>query len=184
VGAERRHPSALVIHVHPLRASYTEALLRAVVDTLDGMGVAHEVVRLGGGGDIGPGALTDVEHLIVVAPTWWGAMPSRLLWWIQDELGPWIDGGRRRTSSPLRGVRALTVVTSHGSSRLVNALQGEPGRHLWRRAVLPLCAPGAAFDWVALYKIDRLDAAARRAFIDTVRDRVGERLVALASTGG
>ena len=76
-------------------------------------------------------------------------------------------------TSPLRSVQRLTVVTSHGSSKLVNVLQGEPGRQLWKRTVLGLCAPNAAFDWISLYKIDRLDLEARRAFLVEVERQVG-----------
>lgn len=170
-------PTTLVVHAHPLDESYTEALLGAVTGALDDGEDPYRVVRLWGADSAeagsGPGVdeLVGVTRLIVVAPTWWGAMPAPVLGWIQDTLGPWIDGGRRRSSSPLRSVRRLVVVTSHGSSRLVNTVQGEPGRHLWKR-IRRLCARRARFDWVALYQIDRLDEEARRAFIDQVGDHV------------
>ena len=174
----------LVLQVHPLEESYNVALLDAVVDALDGEGTPHEVVRLAQGGAVDLERLALAGHLIVVAPTWWGAMPAQLLHWLQETLGPWIDGvdGVKAdpTRSPLRTVRRLTVVTSHGSSRLVNTIQGEPGRNLWRRSVLPLCAAGATFDWIALYKIDRLEEPARRAFIDRVHDEISTITTALA----
>lgn len=172
----------LVVQVHPLEGSYSAALLGAVVEALDTGGRANEVVRLEQGGAIDTDRLASTGHLIVVAPTWWGAMPARLLAWIQEALGPWIDGGpcvdgrpagpADRATSPLRAVQRLTVVATHGSSRLVNRLQGEPGRQLWRRSVLPLCAPGARFEWIALHRLDRLGDAERRAFLDRVRHRI------------
>lgn len=155
-----------------MEQSYNVALLHAVVEGLEKVDVPHEVVRLGQGGVIDEERLGVTSHLVVVAPTWWGAMPAKLLHWIQITLGPWIDGKAERATSPLRSVRQLTVVTSHGSSKLINTVQGEPGRNLWRRTVLPVCAPGVTFDWVALYKIDRLDGPARRAFIDRVRSEI------------
>ena len=169
--------STLVVQFHPLEESFNRALLGAVVAALDEVGVAHEVVRLAQGDEIDPAQLAGCTRLIVVTPTWWGAMPARILAWIQDELAPWIDGDADPARSPLRSVQRLMVVTSHGSSRLINGVQGEPGRRLWRRAVLGLCAPGARFDWVSLYKIDRSDEGERRAFID----RVGQVVRAAAA---
>lgn len=164
---------------HPLADSYNVALLHAVVDGLEETGQPHEVVRLAQGGVVDRERLATTGHLIVVTPTWWGAMPAQILDWIQSELGPWIDGGQDLAHSPLRSVQRLTVVTSHGSSRLMNGLQGEPGRKLWRRSVLPLCAPGARFDWISFYKIDRADEADRQAFVD----RVGREIRAMATAG-
>ncbi len=173
----------IVVQFHPLDDSYNVALLHAVVDALDESGRPHEVVRLAQGGVVDRERLAACQHLIVVTPTWWGAMPARILAWLQDELGPWIDGGADGAPldpgrSPVRSVERLTIVTSHGSSQLINRLQGEPGRLLWRRSVLPLCRPGAQLDWISLYKLDRSDEGDRRAFID----RVGREVRALAGT--
>ena len=170
--------STLVVQFHPLEESFNRALLDVVVEALDDTGRAHDVVRLAQGGEIRAETLAECGHLIVVTPTWWGAMPARILAWIQKELGPWIDGEARIETSPLRTVQRLTVVTSHGSSRLMNGLQGEPGRQLWRRAVLGLCAPDARFDWVSLYKIDRSTETERRAFVERVGQVVRASAVA------
>lgn len=162
----------MVVQFHPLTESYTSAVLGAVERGLASAGRSYEVVRLGQSEVIGSDQVASCRHLIVVAPTWWGAMPARVLAWIQETLGPWIDGGRSPASSPLHSVERLTVVATHGSSRLVNRLQGEPGLVLWRRSVLPLCAPGARVDWVALYKMDRSTEPERTAFLDRVEREV------------
>lgn len=91
-----------------------------------------------------------------------------LLAQLGDVIGPWVDGGEPVATSPLRQVESLTVVTSHGSSKLVNVLQGEPGLQLWKRTVLPLCAPGARFSWQSLYKIDRATPDERSEFLTSV----------------
>lgn len=172
----------MVVQWHPLDESYNVALLAAVVDALEGVGTPHEVIRLAQGDQIDPERLALTGHLIVVAPTWWGAMPARLLDWIQTTLGPWIDGDADpdadETPSPIRSVERLTVVTSHGSSRFVNTLQGEPGRNLWRRTILPLCAPDAVFEWIALYKIDRSTEPERTAFIDRIHSEISRSAAA------
>lgn len=169
--------TTLVAQYHPLTESYNEAILERVTEALEADARSWRLVRLAQGEDIDGDALADCRHLIVVSPTWWGAMPARILLWIQEELGPWIDGGADLATSPLRSVRRLTVVTSHGSSQLINRVQGEQGRQLWRRSVLPLCAPGASFDWISLYKIDRSTEADRQAFLD----RVGREIRALST---
>ena len=101
-------------------------------------------------------------------------MPAVMLDWLQTIFGPWIDGVRPAVDSPARTVRRLSVVTSHGSSKWMNLLQGEPGLQFWKRSMLPLCADNARFDWIALYKIDRLDLHARRAFLAEVDRRIGD----------
>lgn len=164
-----RFVETTVLQAHPHPECYNTALLDAAVDGFRAAGRSPEVVRLGEDQTLDVARLAVTEHLVVVYPTFWGAPPAVLQGWLQATCGPWVDGGRSQQDSPLRSVRKLTAVTSHGSARWVNMVQGEPGLCLWRRTVLPLCAHGAVFDWLALYKIDRLDEPGRRAFIDRVR---------------
>jgi len=159
-----RGVTTLVVQAHPLEASYSTALLEAVVAQAPGA----RVVRIGEGDRWTPYACIGVTRLVVVYPTWWGSLPAMLLDAVVDLLGPWIDGDELASTSPLRTVESLTVVTSHGSSKFVNVLQGEPGLQLWKRTVLSLCAPNAAFSWQSLYKIDRCTAAERAAFVDSL----------------
>ncbi len=166
--------STLVIHAHPLEDSFSAALRDAVCDALVTSGVDHEVTKLclGDRPD-----LAGVDHLVAVYPTWWGGLPAILLDWMQHLLAPVVDGEASGDSSPLGSVRRLSVVTTHGSSVLMNNLQGQPGRQTWARVVLPRCGKGAAFDWVALYKIDRTDEAQRRSFVEEVRSRFTNAVV-------
>ena len=152
--------TTLVVQMHPVPESFNAAVLEATLAGLGRAGIEPDVRRLGQGDALEADDLDGVETLVVVAPTWWGGPPAQLLERLQALLGA--------APSPLRSVRRLMVVTTHGSSQLVNTLQGEPGRRLWKRVVLPLCAPGATFDWVALYKIDRLDEDGRVTFLDRV----------------
>jgi NAD(P)H dehydrogenase (quinone) len=170
----------LVMHAHPLEDSYSAAIRDHAVAVLSTEGHEVTVVKLGGGEEPGPpaGELAEVDVLVLVHPTWWGGQPAPLLDWIQRELGPWIDRPESApTPSPLSEVRHLAAVTTHGSSRWVNRLQGEPGRGLLDRCVLPLCAPGATFHWIALYEIDNCDRRDLEEFID----RVGRDLAELTS---
>lgn len=159
----------LVLHAHPLEDSYSVAVRDVVCGALDSDAVNYELVRLSQGEE--PDLLTEpFERLIAVAPTWWGGSPAVLLDWLQRTLGHYVDGGEPQTSSPLASVRRVTVVTTHGSSQLVNSLQGEPGKQTWKRVVMPCCSAAAEFEWVSLYKIDRTTEAERRAFLDRVRE--------------
>lgn len=150
-------PHTLVVQTHPRHDSLSKALLDAVLDRLDEQSTPVTVLRVGHGDDLTVSALADVDTLVVVAPTWWGAMPAVLLDQLQQLFGPWVDGSQPASSSPVATINRLVVVTTHGSPKIVNVLQGEPGKLLWEKTVLPLCAPGATFEWVALYGIDRLD---------------------------
>ena len=152
------------MQAHPLEQSYSAALLDAVVAQVSDA----QVVRLGHGDRWTADACMDATRLVAVYPTWWGSLPAMLLDALNDVIGPWVDGGESRASSPLRRIESLTVVTSHGSAKHINVLQGEAGLQLWKRTILPLCAPKAQFSWQSLYKIDRASAAERSAFLDSL----------------
>ena len=151
----------LVVQAHPAPASLNVAFLNEVVRQRP----QAEVIRLGEHDQLQRATFDGVTEFIAVYPTWWGSLPSTFLAALGEVLGPWIDGPEPRATSPLRTVRALTVVTSHGSSKFVNGLQGEPGRQLWKRTVLPLCHGDATFSWRSLYKLDRATAQDRSRFI-------------------
>ena len=65
-------------------------------------------------------------------------------------------------------IRSITVITTYGSSRRVNIIEGEPGKRLVRRWLRVLCHPLARSRWLALYDMDRTTTTARRAFLDRV----------------
>ena len=112
------------------------------------------------------------EALVLVYPTWWSGPPSILKGWI-DRV--WIEGvaytlppGSSRVRAGLRNIRHLVVVTSHGSSWWVNALEGQVGRLLVHRSLRVLCHPRARRRWVAIYGMDRDDQAGRERFVARV----------------
>ena len=108
----------------------------------------------------------------MVYPTWWGSQPAILKGWF-DRI--WVEGvaytlpeGEDRIKPLLRNVRRLVVVTTHGSPKWVNALQGEPGKRVVLRGLRSLCHPRARSRWIALYGIDRSDEEQRNRFLDRV----------------
>lgn len=160
--------AALILHYHPLDESFSAALCDTACDAL---GATSRVIRLQHE-PMDVAALDGITHLVVNAPTWWGSVPARMLEVLNELVGPHVDGHADPDSSPLRQITRLSVIATHGSSRIINRIQGEPGLMLWKHTVLRLCAPNAKFDWIALYKLDRSDATDRSAFIERVRSEL------------
>lgn len=121
-------------------------------------------------------ALRWCEALVLVYPTWWGNQPAILKGWF-DRV--WVEGvaytlppGGDRIRPLLRNVRRLVVVTTHGSPKGTNALQGEPGKRIVLRGLRLLCHPRCRSRWVSLYGLDASTAEDRAAFLDRVERRL------------
>ncbi len=141
-------------------------LFNRVVDALKGSGHEVDVVRIAQGESISALSVVGAEGLILVYPTWWGGLPAPLLGWVQRELCDWIDGTAEAAASPLRTVRHLIAVTTHGSPKRVNWLQGQPGHQLLHRTITRLCAPRTKLRWLALYGLDQRSTESISAFVD------------------
>ena len=116
------------------------------------------------------------DTLVLVYPTWWSGQPAMLKGWFDRVLGcdvAWsLEEGASRLSGRLHNVRRLVVVTSHGSSKLVNALQGEGGKRTVTRSLRLVCHPRARTTWLALYGIDTCPPSRRQRFLDRVERRL------------
>ena len=155
----------LVVQAHPVPDSLNAALLERVVAGLTAAGNDHTVRRLCHGERPTPDDLDGVDDLVLVYPTWWGGQPASLLEWLQDMLA----------ADSLGSVRRLVAVTSLGSSRLINTVQGEWGRAHLSGLVLQACAEDATFEWLPLYKVDRQPEDAIDAHLGSVEDRFAGR---------
>ncbi|MGA9279450.1 MAG: NAD(P)H-dependent oxidoreductase [Ilumatobacter sp.] len=116
------------------------------------------------------------DTLVLVYPTWWSGQPAMLKGWI-DRV--WASGvawdlpdGATRLRPRLRNIRRLVAVTSHGSSKLVNSVQGEGGKRTMTRSLRSMCHPRSRTDWIALYGIDTASDERRRKFLDGLADRI------------
>lgn len=116
--------------------------------------------------------LTWCDTIVFVHPTWWGSQPAMLKGWI-DRV--WVRGvawelpeGARRLQPSLRNVRRLVTVTTHGSSRLVNTLQGSPGKRIVNRSLRAICHPLCRTKWIAMYRCDTAERSDREAFLERV----------------
>ncbi len=116
------------------------------------------------------------DTLVFIYPTWWSGQPGMLKGWI-DRV--WVAGvayelppGANRIKPLLGNIRRLVVVTSHGSSKLINDLQGEGGKRVIGRGLRVLCHKRARTTWIALYGLDRDDAQERKRFLDRVERKL------------
>jgi NAD(P)H dehydrogenase (quinone) len=116
------------------------------------------------------------DTLVFVYPTWWSGQPAMLTGWLDRVLVrgvAWeLPNGATRITPRLTNIRRLVAITSHGSSRLINMLEGETGRRVIGRAVRMLCHRQARTTWLAMYDIDRSTPAQRAAFLDRVERRL------------
>lgn len=189
---------ALVVHCHPDEGSYVAAVRRRVVAGLSAGGAEVRVADLYADGfdpsftageharHLQPGAdpslsryvddLRWCDTLVLVYPTWWGGQPAMLKGWI-DRV--WVSGvawtlpeGANRLRAELRNVRRLVAVTTHGSPKYVNMLEGEGGKRTLTRSVRLMCHPLARTTWLALYGVDTASARRRHGFLDRVERRM------------
>jgi NAD(P)H dehydrogenase (quinone) len=116
------------------------------------------------------------DTLILVYPTWWSGQPAMLKGWI-DRV--WASGvawelpeGANRLRPTLRNVRQLVAVTSHGSSKLINSLQGEGGKRTLSRSLRTMCHPLARMRWLAFYGIDDDDQDRREAYLNKLATKI------------
>jgi putative NADPH-quinone reductase len=184
----------LVIYCHPTADSYAAAVLGAVRDGLGAGGHEVRVTDLYAIGfdpvlsadehaahrstarsaDVEPHA-ADIEwcdSLVLVYPTWWAGQPAMLKGWI-DRV--WVNGvawtlptGATRLRPRLRNIRRITIVTTHGSSKFVNALEGEAGKRTATRSIRVLCSRRCRTRWIALYTVDRSTPTQREEFLRRV----------------
>ncbi len=119
------------------------------------------------------------EALVLVYPTWWSGQPAMLKGWI-DRV--WVSGvawelpeGANILRPLLTNIRRIVVVTTHGSPKYMNALEGETGKRVAFRAIRAMCSKRTRTTWCAIYGLDRADAAERRAWLDRV-ERVAAKL--------
>ena len=188
-----------VLFAHPVHDSFGAALRDTVVEALEGAGHGVDLADLYAqdfdpvlskdaharhreGPETKPeiatlaAALRAAEALVFVYPTWWGGQPAMLKGWFDRVL---VEGvaytfpdGARRIQPLLRGVRRLVVVTTHGSGKWINTLQGEPGKRVILRGLRSLCHPLTRSRWISLYGMDTATDADRQAFLDRVTQRL------------
>ena len=170
-----------VVRTHPVRESFVGAACDRAVAAFGASG--HEV-RVADLYDDGfePGApgiapryvdsLRWCDTIVFAYPTWFGSQPAMLKGWLDATLTDEVafacrpDGGRPKAL--LRNIRRIVVITSHGSPKWMNALQGEPGKRVLLRGLRSFCHPWARSEWVAFYDNDGCDQRTRADYLNRV----------------
>jgi putative NADPH-quinone reductase len=113
---------------------------------------------------------------VLVYPTWWSGQPAMLKGWFDRVLMngvAWVlPEGAARIRPLLTNVRRLVVVTTHGSSKFVNALEGESGKRTVFRSVRLMLHRRVRCEWIAMYGVDNATLKQREKFSSHVRRRV------------
>jgi len=190
---------ALVVYCHPDDESFVRAVRDRVAAALDARGAEVRVDDLYADG-FDP-TFTAIDHarhleagadpslqkyvddllwcdtLVLVYPTWWSGQPAMLKGWI-DRV--WVNGvawdlppGTDRIERRLTNVRRLIAVTTHGSSKWVNAVEGESGKRTLTRSLRSMSHPLARTSWIAMYGVDTSSPEQRARFLDRVERRIG-----------
>ncbi len=184
--------STPVVLCHPVPESFGAAVGAQVVETLAAAGAEPRLLDLYADGFSPTGAdpslvaahqeaLRSAGALVLVYPTWWSGLPAMLAGWFEQVVAggsvpqPGTSDAATATQELLANLKYLAVVSTHGSSKLVNAVQGEAGMHFLRRSVYPLCPANCRMRWLAFYSSDRSSAEDRQAFLQRV-DRSLRRL--------
>ncbi|MGI9614836.1 MAG: NAD(P)H-dependent oxidoreductase [Acidimicrobiales bacterium] len=156
--------TVLLVQAHPLEDSYNAAIRDRLIAGFDANRRPVEAFRLATGERPTVDDLADATELVLVYPTWSGGLPAMVLDWAHSVLDQ---------PSALSNVHHLTAVTTCGSSKFINTVQGEWGLRYLKTAMLEHCQPGARFKWVPLYKIDRRTPAEITAHLDRVTSKLG-----------
>lgn len=193
-----RRARALVVYCHPLEASFVAAVRDRVLAGLSASGAEVRFTDLYADGfepafsaseranHLAPGTdpslapyaadLRWCDTLVLVYPTWWSGQPAMLKGWIDrvwvNDVAWTLPEGANRLRPELRNVRRLVAVTTHGSSKLINAIEGESGKRTLTRSLRAMCHPLARTTWLAMYGVDNASEADRLAFLDRVERRI------------
>ena len=184
----------LVVYCHPDPESFTAALRDRAMDALRTGGHDVRLTDLHADGfdptmtcderrtHKEPGVAADLQRyaddlrwaqaLVLVYPTWWSGQPAMLKGWI-DRV--WVAGvawelptGANVVRPLLRNIRRIVVVTGHGSSKLVNSLEGEAGKRTMTRSMRAMCSRRTRTTWCAVYGLDNASEEARQRFLAKV----------------
>lgn len=189
-----------VVYCHPDHESFTAAVRLRAVDSLTGGGHDVRVADLYAESFDPTLSLQEVldhlhppesnpaidgycadlkwcDTLVFIYPTWWSGPPAMLKGWLDRVLirgVAWdLHDGATRITPLLTNVVRLIGITTYGSSKFINVLEGETGRRVIGRALKALCHRSARTTWLTMYDMDRSTPERRQAFLDHVVERIG-----------
>jgi NAD(P)H dehydrogenase (quinone) len=116
------------------------------------------------------------QRLVLIYPTWWSGQPAMLKGWIERvwvrDVAFDLPAESNRVRARLRNVRRLVAITTHGSSKLTNSVQGEAGKRMVTRTLRAMCHPLVRTTWLAMYGVDTSSDDQRKAFLSRVERKL------------
>ena len=158
----------LILQAHPSENSFNQAILDTAIVSLQRSGINPTLIRLGKEKLLADTALKKPSALILIYPTWWGGYPASLMQWINEMY--------QSQSDLLQDVRKILSITTHGSSKFINLLQGEWGRSYTKNRIAKICDNSVQLKWTSLYKIDRCTNEELKNYLAKVKSDVTEFL--------
>lgn len=123
------------------------------------------------------------EALVLVYPTWWSGQPAILKGWIDrvlmNEVAWVLPEGAARIRPLLTNIRKVVVVTTHGSTKFVNSLEGEAGKRTAFRSIRLMFNKQTRCHWIGLYALDYITHDKRGKLVTNVRRRIRRALPSL-----
>ena len=158
----------LILQAHPSENSFNQAILDTALVSLQRSGINPTLIRLGKEKLRADTALKKPSALILIYPTWWGGYPASLMQWINEMY--------QSQSDLLQDVRTILSITTNGSSKFINLLQGEWGRSYTKNQIAKICDNSVQLKWTSLYKIDRCTNEELKNYLAKVKSDVTEFL--------
>lgn len=183
----------LVVHAHPVAASFNASLFRLTVERLAANGHEVDAIDLYQDGfnpvlseterlnyhdleinrkpvESHVDRLLAAEALVLVYPVWNYGFPAILKGWFDRVFLPGVsfglvDGKVRPT---LHNIGRILVVTSYGGSRFRSWLMGDPPRKIANRMLRATVRPGAPVTYLAHYEMNLSTVETRQSFMSRV----------------
>lgn len=118
-------------------------------------------------------ALRWADGLLFVYPTWWYGLPAMLKGWLDRVWVPHatfeMPKGRRPISRILTNITHIAAISTLGAPRLWWWMIGAPGRRTLLTGLGVICNARCRTQWIALHRIDVVEAVERSRFLDTIR---------------
>ena len=158
----------LILQAHPSENIFNQAILDTALVSLQQSGINPTLIRLGKEELLADTALRKPSALMLIYPTWWGGYPASLMQCVNEI--------HQSQSDLLQDVRSILSITTHGSSKFINLLQGEWGRWYTKNRIAKICDNSVQLKWTSLYKIDRCTNEELKNYLTKVKSDVTEFL--------